>query len=243
MAVLVHRIALAAVAVLAAASAFLHGPLPAQAAGGDTVIFGGLDLGASRYASAGFKRGIFGTPVDRTGFVAMGTLGMGSYPRTGAGSGHGAGTLGEASLLVGYQSAREALTWGAYIGPEIGRHWHQPQTFRQRDDTRIGIRALLDLWMEPRQDMLVQATLAGGTAESHVYARFAVGWRIFGFAHLGPEAAAYAKPGYREAKLGLHLSQIALGPAMLRLSGGWQWTDNGKPESGPYVSLAAYMPL
>lgn len=241
MAALAHASAL----VLCACSAIVAMPAsPAAASDPGTVLFGGLDAGMSRYASIGFKRGIFGTDVDRTGFVVLGTVGGGVYPQRRSGdAGRGHGTVAEAALLVGYQSAAEALTWGAYLGPEINRHWHGPQTFRRDDASRFGLRGLLDLWAQPRPELLVQATLSGGSAERHVYGRLALGLQLLGPAYLGPEMAFYAKPGYGEVKLGLHLSQVPIGPAMLRLSGGWQWSDDARRRSGPYFGLSAYMKM
>lgn len=222
--------------------------LISSAAGAQTqlnsVIFGSLDISGSPYAAAGFKRGLFG-PVDRSGFTLLGAAGLGRDENRDpfAPRGRRRTTTSEGQLFLGYQWFGDAGAGLVVHAGLKGQHRSEPHPSGRQDEAfRLGPAILIDAWLPLSEALLLDTTLAATTIRSSIWARLAlatpISWRGL---KAGPELIGARDDGSREAKVGLHLGGLALGPVMMRLSGGWTFRDPGR--NGAYAALTAYGPL
>lgn len=224
-----------------ALAALLAGP-PARAGDGwddlRTVLFGGVEAGPSSFANAGFKRAL-GPSLDRDGWLAMGTLGGGLRRERLDGSGAEAWRVTTiASGLVGHQWITGGTVAALFGGVEVDHaqlisggealRWAEP---------RFGGRLQAELWSRPTEATLLTATLVAGSARGHLWARTSWGHEVWRGVYAGPEAVAYAEDGYREGRLGLHLTGLSLAGVTLGVSAGGSFTET---RSGGYVTLQAY---
>lgn len=243
-------VALVAIAALALATG------AARSEGADAlrlVLFGGVEIGEGRAAtSGGFKVALRGD-VDRPGPILMGLA-------------NSQADLAEIGVSVGDTRVSvetpRAFASGALIG---GWQWFSPggavltlaagpeAASRQEEgpdgqlawsDVAFGARVLAEVWSRPRPALLATATLVGSSATQSLWARGAIGWRLPGpgplaGAFVGPEVTVYADPGYREPRIGLHLTELTLGGLTLRLGGGWSLGDG----EGAYLALTTHTKL
>jgi hypothetical protein len=209
-----------------------------------TVLFGSLDAGRSLFVNTGVKRTLTG-PLDRPGFVAMQTNGLG-ITREVFGSDPGIKVMRittEASGLLGYQWTGNGLYVALMAGPEmhqeqltiaaaVGR-WSQP---------RLGFRGQAELWLNPTRDTLVTGTLVAGSTRGSLWGRVSTGLRVWRNLYVGPEAIVYVTDTYRETKFGAHMTGLDLGIVHLRLSAGLQ-TDSDHRSGGAYMALTGWIRL
>lgn len=231
----------------------LGGPAPAAPRDEDlflrpedmrTVLFGSVDTGRSVFVSAGVKRTLTG-PLDRSGFVAMETSGMG-LTRERFEPTPGLGVIRfttQTASLIGYQWAVDGLYAALYAGPEIHHEQLTVTAIAGRwSKPRLGIRGLAELWVNPSHDTLVTATLQGGSSRGSLYGRVSAGLRLWRSLYVGPEAGFYATQSYTETKLGAHVTGLSLGIVHFRFSGGLQSQDDRRHPS-PYVGVASWIRL
>jgi hypothetical protein len=209
-----------------------------------TVLFGSLDVGRSIFVSGGIKRTLTG-PLDRSGFVAIETSGMGlTRERYDATPGIGIMRVTtESASLLGYQWAGDRLYAALYAGPEIHQEQLTIAAVAQRwSKPRLGLRGLAELWANPTRDTLVTATVQAGSTRGSVYGRISAGYRVWRNLYAGPEAGIYATETYRETKLGAHVTGLKLGIFQFRFSGGMQTQDDRRHPS-PYVGMTSWIRL
>ena len=188
-------------------------------------LFGGFETkGRTLGISAGFK--LAAPPTgDRPAFVVMGLAdGTAAFARAPpAQGGFWYAPHGEiaGSLLLG---ARWAVPGGrvtAVVGPGVVRKQEADPTGAPRWlRARIGPVALAEIWAHPRPDLLLDATLVASAPARSLWARAALGIEVREGAFVGPEATLFADAGYREVRLGAHLTGARIGPLWLRLSAG-----------------------
>jgi hypothetical protein len=209
-----------------------------------TVLFGSLEAGRSIFASGGVKRTLTG-PLDRSGFVAIETSGMGlTRERYDATPGIGVMRVTtESASLLGYQWAGNRLYAALYAGPEIHHEQLTIAAMAQRwSKPRFGLRGLAELWANPTQDTLVTATVQVGSTRGSLYGRISAGYRLWRNLYAGPEAGIYTTETYRETKLGAHVTGLKLGIFQFRFSGGMQTQDDRRHPS-PYVGVTSWIRL
>lgn len=216
-------------------------PSPARDDSLRTVIFGGIDGGASTFASAGFKRTLVG-PLDRDGPAVLASVGYGAYfeRRPAPGEARPLHQTAVGAALGGYQWMLPWGAVGAFIGPEVAY-----ETVRGRPDRegpRLGLRGQAELWAHPTADTLVTGTAILGSARSDLWARVALGYRVWDKVFAGPEVAAYATSTYRKEQFGVHLTGFEVSGVALRLSSGWQRESEDR-RAGPYIGLSGYFRL
>lgn len=207
-----------------------------------TVLFGSLDAGRSTFASAGFKRSLFGS-LDQDGAVGMGTIGYGAYldPDGSPGSRTVFRETALGSALLGYQWM---LPWGVvagFAGPELSHETVPNRPTGEPHGFRVGARLQGELWAHPTTDTLLTSTLVLGSARGDAWGRVSWGYRVWNNAFLGPEVSAYATDGYWKQQVGAHLTGIELGRFTLRLSTGWRRESDR--HTGPYLGLSGHIGL
>lgn len=205
------------------------------------VIFEGLDVGPSVFATTGFKAAPGG--VDREGFAILGAVGSGlRFERGPTKVNGGAPTIlrmsAASSLLAGYQYFADWGVVSLFAGPEASFESLNTRALPMR----YGLRIHGEVWARPSENKLLTITLIAGSARSDLYARTSLGYRVFG-SYLGPEIAHYVdRTGYRRWSLGLHATDFAIGPFSLRASAGCQYEAETK-KAAPYLSLAGWITL
>ena len=207
------------------------------------VIFSSAEFAnGSAYVGSGFKRA-FGKSIDEQGFVLMSLSGAGATPEIFEGPAdvriRVARLSNSASMMLGYQWVAPGRVMMLAAGPESSRSQEIDERGRPRWlPRRNGVKAIAEIWHEPRPRMMLQGTAIFSSAQSSLWSRAAGGLALREGLFLGPEATVYLEHGYREARIGMHLTGLALGPFRLRLNAGISRIAEQK--SGYYVGLAGH---
>ena len=208
-----------------------------------TVLFGSLDAGRSTFLSVGAKQTLVG-PLDRTGFVAMETAGLGLTRERylGDASRPVLRLTTQTSSLIGFQWALNGLYVALYAGPELEQ---EQLTVGGRvlriSRPRMGSSAQVEIWANPTTQTLWTETLVLSSTRTSLWNRVSAGYRVAGSLFAGPELTIYATPTYREMRWGAHLTGIEAGRLSLRVSGGWMVQDHAR--QSPYVGITGWIRL
>lgn len=209
------------------------------------VLFGSVDAGSSVFVSGGSKQALIG-PLDRQGFLALETTGIGltrENVRLGPLRIPVQRFTHQGSVMGGYQHMFGPLYVAAYLGPELQHEQiAYDGRFARFSKPRLGARGQVEIWWHPTPGTLLTTVVVAGSTRNSIYARSSAGILIFAKTYVGPEITIYATPTYRETRYGLHATGPKLGPVNLRLSGGVM-TDDGRRTVSPYVGLTAWMRL
>jgi hypothetical protein len=207
------------------------------------VIFSSVEYAnGSAYIGSGFKHA-FGKSIDEQGFVFMSLSGAGATPEIFEGPGdfriRVARLSNSASMMLGYQWIAPGRVLMLAIGPETTRSQEIDASGRPRWlPRRTGVKAIAEIWHEPRPRMMVQATGIFSSGRSSLWSRAAAGFALRDGLFLGPEATAYLERDYREARIGMHLTGLSIGRFQLRLNAGISGIAGQK--GGYYVGLAGH---
>lgn len=210
------------------------------------VVFASAEIvGGSLFVGSGFKRALAGS-IDEQGPVMLSLTGAGATGEVFEGP---AGIrllqprLSQASaLLFGYQWTGEFGVLMLAAGPEIAREqaldrfgyprWRAP---------RKGVSAIAEVWTQPSPGKMAQGTVIYSSARGSIWGRLATGFAPFGGVFIGPEISAYADAGYREMRVGAHLTGLTLGAFTFRLSGGLVRARGGRSDG--YVGFQTYFKI
>jgi hypothetical protein len=146
------------------------------------------------------------------------------------------GAEGVAQVMPGWQIKRGPFEAKFFFGPEYQFHrlWPDDPANRLRGPA-FGLRFAVDLWAEPTPaTMLAADTSLSSIATSHS-ARVALGWRVFDRFYAGPETQVYGGDGYRQWRLGAHITSMKAGDTEWSAAGGWAVDSEGR--SSLYLRL------
>ncbi|HYF54597.1 MAG TPA: cellulose biosynthesis protein BcsS [Salinarimonas sp.] len=188
-----------------------------------TVFFAGLDSGHSLHGHAGFKHALDGS-LNASGFVALAVAGA-SGPRPDKGRHAGA------ALLAGYQWALPRWHVTLLAGPDLERDGR----------VRLGVRLQGEVWARPTDDTLLTLTAIAASGRPQGYARASAGYRLWGEVHAGPEVSYKTEPGWREARVGAHVTGFAFAGVTWRVSAGRSLPGTGR--AGTYAGLSGWVRL
>ncbi len=207
------------------------------------VIFASAEFtGGSVHLGSGFKRA-FTKSIDDQGFILMSLSGAGATSQLHRGPANltvrVARLSNATSVMLGYQWVGERGVLMLAAGPEIGRRqvldaagvprWQSPQR---------GARVIAEYWHNAGANLMTTGTLVASSAQRSLWGRLAAGYALREGMFLGPEIAGYGEPGYREGRLGMHLTGIPLGPFRFRVNAGFSAIPAGR--DGFYVGLAGH---
>jgi hypothetical protein len=201
------------------------------------LLFSGTDL----WSNGGFAYGgILWSPggVDRDGFTVKLISNGGAYRyRSGSlGNITVAGNLLSAAILPGWRFSRDKLIATVFGGLDYQYHQLAPDdpsaSLRGR---YFGLRLGVDLWYEPTATTMAQADASLSSIGRSYNARAAYGWRAFDLFYAGPEVAAFTSNGYRQWRVGVHLTGFKRGA--VEWSGGIGWAGDSDNGSGVYGRL------
>lgn len=183
----------------------------AESAGARFLLFSGSDLWAHGSFLYG---GTLWSPdgLDREGFTLKTLISGGTYSYL-------SGTLGEvrgrelvAQIMPGWRFKRGAIELKAFAGVDAQNHHlapNDPDSKLRGGD--LGLRAAFELWAEPTADTMVSLDGSVSTIAGSYSVRAAAGWRLFNAFYAGPEVQAFASDGYRQRRIGAHITALKLG--------------------------------
>ncbi|MEJ2626320.1 MAG: cellulose biosynthesis protein BcsS [Pseudolabrys sp.] len=101
--------------------------------------------------------------------------------------------------------------------------------------TSYGLALAAALWDQPTPNTMLAADASFSTIGHSYASRLAFGWRLFGQFYAGPETQVYGGDGYRQFRLGAHITSFKTGTDEWSAAVGWA-IDTDHRES-PYVRL------
>jgi len=235
----------AAIAVVAALLGCLPGSAAMAADDDDptTLQFSGRDAwlnGVFAYSGFLFAPGGF----ERDGFMLKLLVNGGVY-RYWPGSMPGQEVLGaewQMQVLPGFRIKRGTAEMKFFFGPEWQKHWLWPDdTGNKLRGQNFGARFAAELWQEPTAETLIVADVSLGTLATSQSARLAFGRQIGGelfnedFFYVGPELQVFGSDGYRQGRVGFHITSMRTGDIEWSAAIGYARDSDGN--SSPYVRL------
>ncbi|WP_210209543.1 cellulose biosynthesis protein BcsS [Undibacter mobilis] len=230
------------------AAAFVACPVAPDARAGEdedptTLQFSGRDLwrnGVFAYSGFVYAPGGF----DRDGFLLKLLVNSGVF-RYWSGSLYRQEVRGaelQTQVLPGFRIKRGTAEMKFFFGPEWQTHWLWPDDPDNKLRGRnFGMRFAAELWSEPTPDTLIAGDVSLGTLATSHTARLAFGWRISGdlfnedFFYVGPEVQFFDSDGYRQSRIGLHITSMKTGDIEWSAAIGYARDSDG--QSSPYVRL------
>jgi len=145
-------------------------------------------------------------------------------------------------VLPGFRIKRGAAEMKFFFGPEWQKHWLWPDDPGNKlRGQNFGARFAAELWSEPTPETLIAGDVSLGTLSTSQSARLAFGWRISGellngeFFYLGPELQVLDSDGYRQSRVGLHLTSMKTDDVEWSAAIGYARDTDG--QSSPYFRL------
>lgn len=201
------------------------------------LLFSGRDIWRNGvFAHGGLILGPFG--FDH-GAPLLKLLLSGGVYRYDAGDLGGQRVIGAESVaqaLPGFQVKRGPLEARIFFGPEYQFHrlWPDDPGNRLRGPA-FGLRFAVDLWGEPTPETMVAADASLSSIATSYSARAAYGWRLLDRFYAGPETQLYGGDGYRQWRLGAHVTSMKTGNTEWSAAGGWAIDSEGR--SSLYLRL------
>jgi hypothetical protein len=145
-----------------------------------------------------------------------------------------------AQVLPGWRIKRGEVEFKFFLGPELQNHRLSPDDPVNRlRGLSFGLRAAADLWYEPTPNTMVVADVSLSTIATSNAARIGFGWRIFedmlGGIYAGPEAQYFGSVGYRQLRLGTHITSMKTDDVEWSAAAGW--ADDSRGRVSPYLRL------
>jgi hypothetical protein len=213
------------------------GPALAGDDGAHFLLFSGTDLWRDGRFMHG---GLLWSPggLDREGFTLRAMISGGLY-RYHSGALNDAwvtGTEEEIQALPGWRFKRDRLELKVFAGLDIKNDVTNPYDPSSRlHGTSAGVRASVNVWFEPTPSTMFAADASLTSIATGYSARIAYGWQLNDWFYLGPEAQTFACLGYRQARLGAHLTALKTGMFEWSMAGGW--ANDSDSRSGAYVRI------
>ena len=217
------------------------GPVRAGDDGSHFLFFSGTDLWRDGRFMHG---GVLWSPgwLEREGFTLQAVFSGGQY-RYQSGALNNARVVGieeEVQLLPGWRFKRGALELKFFAGLDIKNNLTIPDDPSNRlHGTSAGARVAVNLWYEPTPSTMLAADASLTTIATGYSARLAYGWKLNDWFYLGPEAQNFACLGYRQVRVGAHLTALKTGAYEWSAAAGWASASDSRP--GAYVRLGVLM--
>jgi Cellulose biosynthesis protein BcsS len=120
------------------------------------------------------------------------------------------------------------------------KHYLRPDDPSNRlRGTSIGLRIAIDLWYEPAPETMIAAEFSLSSIATSNSVRAAYGWRVLedmlGGVYIGPEAQYFGSEGYRNWRLGAHITSMKTEDTEWSAAAGWARDSQGR--ASPYLRL------
>lgn len=237
---------LSATAIVVAMFVFCLSAVTGRARDGDDedariMLFSGRDL----WRHGGFvHRGIVFAP---SGFDHDGLLlkllfsgGIYRYRASDLGDRHVFGVGVMSQVLPGWRIKRGNAEFKLFFGPEAQKHYLFPDDPSNRlRGCSIGLRIAAELWYEPTPETMLAADVSLSSIATENSARAAYGWRILnemlGGIYVGPETQYFGSHGYRNLRVGAHITSMRAEDTEWSAATGWAWDSQAR--ASPYVRI------
>lgn len=103
----------------------------------------------------------------------------------------------------------------------------------------FGARVTTDLWWEPTEAIMAQASFSASTIDSATSMRVAAGWRVMDRFWIGPEVLASSDHFSRQHRVGAHLTGLRTGAFEWSIAAGY--VGDSFSRSGAYARLGMLM--
>lgn len=213
------------------------GPSWAGGDGAQLLLFSGGDLWSNGAFTNG---GLLWSPggLDREGFTLKTVLSGGVY-RYHSGALSDAQVVGSeyaAQVLPGWRFKRDGFEAKVFLGVDLQNNRLSPDDPSSRlRGTNFGARTAVDLWYEPTPASMIAADASISSIATSYSARLAYGWRMFERFYFGPEAQAYACDGYRQMRVGAHVTAFKTETLEWSLAAGL--SEDSDRRTSPYLRL------
>ena len=149
----------------------------------------------------------------------------------------GVGVLSQ--VLPGWRIKRGNAEFKVFFGPEFQQHYLFPDDPSNRlRGTSIGLRIAVELWHEPTPETMIAADVSLSSIATGNSARAAYGWRILndlGGIYVGPETQYFGSQGYRNVRVGAHITSMKAEDTEWSAATGWAWDSQAR--ASPYVRI------
>lgn len=231
-----------AVAFLLCGGCLSGGPSRADDKEARVLLFSGRDIWRN---GAFVHSGLLAAPggFEQDGLMLKLMLGGGVY-RYNAGSLGGEEVIGVTWMhqaLAGFRIKRGNAEFKYFFGPEWQRHKLYPNdTGNRLSGQSFGLRMTGELWYEPTRDALIAGDVSISTIATSQSSRLALGWRVAEAlftdgVYVGPEAQYFGSDGYRQRRLGLHITSMKTESTEWSAAGGLARDTDGR--SSLYLRL------
>ena len=201
------------------------------------MLFSGVDLW--RYGSFAHG-GVVWSPrgLDREGFTLKLLLSGGAYRYISGALGNRevSGREVVAQFMPGWRFKFDRAELRVFAGLDAQNHKltpDDPSSGLRRQD--FGVRAAFDFWYEPSAETMLAVDGAVSSIDSQYSLRGAFGWRAFDSFYIGPEVQRFNSEGYRQTRVGVHVTAIRTNFGEWSVASGWG-TDSGNRD-GPYLRV------
>ena len=215
--------------------------LPWSACAGDDdglahfILFSGRDLWRNGVFAYG---GLLWAPhgLEADGFMLKTLLSGGAYRYDSGSLGTVYGGELKGQVMPGWHFKRGHFELMAFAGLDVETHklWPDDPGNSLRG-TSYGLALAAQLWDQPTPETMLAADASFSTVGPNYASRIAFGWRAFGQFYVGPETQVYGGDGYRQFRVGAHITSLKTGTDEWSAAVGWA-IDTDQRQS-PYVRI------
>ncbi len=174
--------------------------------------------------------------LETKGFMLKTLLSGGGYRYDSGALGTVYGAELKGRVMPGWHFKRGRFELKLFAGPDIETHRLWPDDpGNDLRGTSFGLALAADLWDQPTPETMLAADASFSTVGPSYAGRLAFGWHLFGQFYAGPETQVYGGDGYRQFRLGAHVTSLKTGNEEWSAAVGWA-IDTDRRES-PYVRL------
>ena len=144
------------------------------------------------------------------------------------------------SILPGWRIKRGNAEFKFFFGPEFQKHRFLPDDLTNRlRGNSLGLRMATEFWLEPTADTMIAADFSLSSVAVNSSARAGYGWRVLeemlGGLYVGPETQYFRSDGYRQWRLGAHITSMKTEDVEWSAATGWAMGSQGR--ASPYLRL------
>lgn len=210
----------------------------AGSAGGDSarfLLFSGGDIARNALFTHG---GLLWSPrgLERDGFTFKAMLSGGTYRYTSGALGNAEvrGREFVAQFLPGWRFIRGKSELKLFAGLDVQDHRLSPDDpSSSLRGTDTGLRVAADFWTEPTMRTMIALDGSVSTIVDSYNARAAYGWKLLNRFYFGSEVQTFASDGYRQWRVGAHLTGFRTRTIEWSLAGGF--AEDSDRRTGGYL--------
>jgi hypothetical protein len=201
------------------------------------ILFSGGDIARSATFAHG---GLIWSPrgLDLPGFTFKALISGGVYRYSSGALGNVDVTGREfvAQFLPGWRFTGKRVELKIFAGLDLQNHRLSPDDPSSRlRGTDAGFRVAADYWFEPTLKTMVAANGSVSTIVNSYDARAAYGWKIGDRFYIGPEAQMFASDGYKQWRIGAHITGLRTQRVEWTLASGF--AEDSDRKTGAYFRL------